>query len=98
MVARNYRMATGAGEIDLVGWDHKQLVFVEVKTRQTNEYGPPDRAIGPDKKAKLLRTAREYVRHAEVPWENVRFDIVNVVLATPPKVQHVRDAFSTRAA
>ena len=97
-MARNYRMETGAGEIDLVGWENNRLVFVEVKTRQTSEYGPPDRAIGPDKKAKLLRAAREYVRHAEVPWENVRFDVVNVVLDTPPHVLHVRDAFSTRAA
>src|SRR5689334_17626740 len=32
VVARNYRTATGAGEIDLVAWHGDTLVFVEVKT------------------------------------------------------------------
>ena len=97
VVARNYRMATGAGEIDLVGWENDRLVFLEVKSRRSEEYGPPDRAIGPEKQARLVRTARDYVRHAEVPWDKVRFDVVNVVLGTPPRVLHVRDAFDPKA-
>lgn len=98
IVARNYRMASGAGEIDLVGWENDTLVFVEVKSRQTDEYGAPDRAIGPQKQSSLLRAAREYARHAEVPWEKVRFDVVNVVFSTPPSVVHFRDVFGPPAA
>jgi putative endonuclease len=93
VVARNFRMASGAGELDLVAWERDQLVFVEVKARQTDEYGAPDRAIGPEKQASLLRAAREYTRHAEVSWEKVRFDVVNVVFSTPPAVTHFRDVF-----
>ena len=37
IVDRNYRMSSGAGEVDLVGWDGDRLVFVEVKSRQTDE-------------------------------------------------------------
>lgn len=94
IVDRNYRMASGAGEVDLVGWDADTLVFVEVKSRKTDEYGAPDRAIGPQKQARLIRAAREYARHAEVRWEKVRFDIVNVVFSTPPGVTHFRDVLS----
>lgn len=94
IVARNYRMASGAGEIDLVGWENEWLVFVEVKARQSDEYGAPDRAMGSEKKHSLLRAARDFARHAEVPWEKVRFDVVNVLLLTPPKVIHFRDTFS----
>jgi putative endonuclease len=93
VVARNFRMASGAGEIDLVGWERDTLVFIEVKARQTDEYGAPDRAIGPEKRSSLLRAAREYARHAEVPWEKVRFDVVNVVFSTPPSITHFRDVF-----
>lgn len=93
VVARNFRMASGAGEIDLVAWERDTLVFVEVKARQTDEYGAPDRAIGPEKQSSLIRAAREYTRHAEVPWEKVRFDVVTVVFSTPPAVTHFRDVF-----
>jgi putative endonuclease len=98
IVARNYRMASGAGELDLIGWENDTLVFVEVKSRQTEEYGAPDRAVGRQKEFNLLRAAREYARHAEVPWENVRFDVVNIVFTTPPSVTHFRDVFGPPAA
>ena len=98
IVARNYRMASGAGEIDLIGWEDETLVFVEVKSRQTDQYGAPDRAIGPHKQSSLLRAAREYARHAEVSWDQVRFDVVNIVFTTPPSVTHFRDVWLPPAA
>jgi putative endonuclease len=91
VIARNYRLNTGDGEIDLVGWDHDTLVFIEVKSRQTDEYGAPDRAIGEEKKSHMVRAARDFARHAEVPWDKVRFDVVTVVFSTPPSVAHMRD-------
>jgi putative endonuclease len=98
IVDRNYRMASGAGELDLVGWEGDTLVFVEVKARGTDAYGAPDRAIGPKKEFNLVRAAREYARHAEVPWQNVRFDVVSIVFNTPPTVTHVRDVFGPSVA
>jgi putative endonuclease len=98
VVARNYRMNSGAGEVDLVGWEGDTLVFVEVKSRQTEAYGAPDRAIGPQKEFSLIRAAREYARHAEVPWNRVRFDVVNVVFTTPPAVTHFQNVFGPPAA
>ncbi len=98
VVARNYRLASGSGEIDLIGWDHDTLVFVEVKSRSSEEFGSPERAIGADKKFRMLRAAREFARHAEVPPEKVRFDIVSVLFTTPPAVTHLRDALNPAAA
>jgi putative endonuclease len=98
IVARNYRMRSGAGEIDLVGWEGDTLVFVEVKARTSDEYGAPDRAIGPHKQTSLIRAAREYARHAEVAWEKVRFDSVNIVFTTPPAITHFRDIFARSVA
>jgi len=98
IVARNYRTATGSAEADLVAWDGDTLVFVEVKTRSTDEFGPPDRAIGDEKRRAILRAAAEYARRAGVPENNVRFDILNVVLSNPPSFEHTRDAFTARRA
>ena len=98
VVARNYRMNSGAGEVDLIGWEGGTLVFVEVKSRRTDAYGAPDRAIGQQKQFSLFRAAREYARHADVPWQNVRFDVVNVVFTTPPSITHYRDVFTLSVA
>ncbi|HTB17719.1 MAG TPA: YraN family protein [Bryobacteraceae bacterium] len=96
IVDRNYRMASGGGEVDLIGWDCGKLVFIEVKSRKTAEYGSPDRAIGLQKQASLIRAAREYARHADVPWDKVRFDVVNVVFSTPLELTHLREVLSLR--
>lgn len=93
VVARNFKASSGSGEIDLVGWDHDTLVFIEVKSRRSDEFGAPDRAIGLDKRALIIRAARDFARHAEVPWEKVRFDVVSIVFTSPPSVTHQRDVF-----
>ena len=93
VVARNYRPATGGGELDLVAWEGATLVFVEVKTRARTDFGPPDRAVDLDKQRFLERAALEYARRAAVDWRLVRFDIVNVLLTRPPNVSLIRDAF-----
>jgi putative endonuclease len=93
VVARNYRPRSGHGEIDLIAWDRGTLVIIEVKSRRTEEFGAPDRAVDQEKRETLIRTAQEYARRAGVPWEQVRFDIVNVILTDPPFVSHSKDAF-----
>jgi putative endonuclease len=93
VVARNYRPPSGAGEIDLVAWDGATLVFVEVKTRASEEFGTPDRAVDAEKVKRLLRAARAYAHRAGVEMERARFDIVSVVLEQPPRLELIRDAF-----
>ena len=92
VVARNYRPPAGGGELDLVVWDHGRLVFVEVKTRETADFGEPDRAVDADKRKHLTRAAQDYARRAGVEWDSVRFDIVAVVLS-PRRIEWMRDVF-----
>jgi putative endonuclease len=93
VVARNYRAASGEAEADIIAWHGESLVFVEVKTRMSDEYGSPERAVGSDKTAHLRSIARDYARKADVPLERVRFDLVTIVFGKPPKVQLLPDAF-----
>jgi putative endonuclease len=92
VVARNYRPPTGHGEIDLVVWHGEKLVFVEVKTRDSAEFGEPERAVDADKQLHLTRAARDYARRAGVEWQQVRFDVVAVILS-PRRIEWLRDAF-----
>ena len=94
IVARNYRLAAGDGEADLIAWEGDTLVIVEVKSRHSDEYGPPERAVGEEKRVHLRRIARAYARKTDTPWERVRCDVVTVVLTGRPRLQLVRNAFS----
>jgi putative endonuclease len=90
VVARNYRLASGDGEADIVAWDGDVLAIVEVKSRASDEYGPPERAIGPEKRAHMRRVAREFAARAGTPWEQVRYDVVAVLLTQPPHISLYR--------
>jgi putative endonuclease len=96
VAARNYRPSSGGGEIDLVAWDGKRLVFVEVKTRSSADYGTPDAAVDAEKRSRVLWAAGEYARRVKIPVEEARFDIVSVLLTTPVKIDWQRGAFGTR--
>jgi len=93
VVARNYRTPSGSGEIDIIVWEGDTLVFVEVKTRSTSDFGEPERAVDVQKREKIRRAAQDYLRRVEVEWKQARFDIVSIVLAKPPRIDWIRDAF-----
>jgi putative endonuclease len=93
VVARNYRTRSGSGEIDLVAWHGATLAFVEVKTRRNAEFGAPEGAVDAEKRDRVMRAARDYARRADIPWEQVRFDIVSVILEPDVSVEWLRGAF-----
>src|ERR1051326_8957493 len=93
IVARNYLLSSGDAEADLIAREGGDLVIVEVKTRATDDYGPPEQAVNPEKRRHLMRVAREYARKTDTPWEQVRFDIVSIVLREPPEITLLRAAF-----
>jgi putative endonuclease len=91
VVARNYRLGSGEGEADIVAWEGDILAIVEVKSRQHGDYGPPERAVGPEKRAHMARVAREFAARSSTPWEQVRFDVVTVVFTDLPEINLYRD-------
>jgi putative endonuclease len=93
VVARNYRTANGSAEVDLIAWEGSTIVFVEVKTRGTDEFGAPEEAVDVEKRRHIQRGAADYLRRAELSWNAARFDIVSVVVGQKTQVTHFRDAF-----
>ena len=93
VVARNWQPSAGKGEIDVVAWEGERLVFVEVKSREREDFGAPERNVDSEKRQALVRAARNYARRAGVAWERARFDLVSVVFSDPPAITHWQDAF-----
>ena len=77
MVARNFRSPRHRGEIDLIGWDHGILCFIEVKTRTSHDVKPAEAAVDREKVRDLAFVARDYLRELSGTPE-WRFDVVSV--------------------
>ena len=92
VVCRNYR-AGADSEIDIIARKKDLVVFVEVKSRSTAEYGAPDRAMDEKKYKKIVRGARAYTTRGAIDWNCVRFDVISVVFNDPPTILHQQDAF-----
>jgi putative endonuclease len=98
---RNFR--TRYGEIDLVAYDERCLVFCEVKTRRLGgSSGPatPFEAIGRAKRRQLRAMSREWFRKRStlLPWhpEQTRFDAIGIVIDARGKLvalDHLEAAF-----
>lgn len=92
---RNFKGRTG-GEIDLVCRERDTLVFVEVKTRTSEDFGRPLETIDRDQRNRILRGGLAWLRLLGDPDILFRFDVVEVVIAkgASPRIEIVRNAFS----
>lgn len=83
------------GEIDLVFRDRDCLVFVEVKSRSSEEWTRPAQAVNAEKRRRVSRVALDYLKLLKNPPVKVRFDVVEVLLDGDAvrEVRHLPDAF-----
>ena len=82
ILQRNYRCKLG--EIDIVCYDHGTIAFVEVKTRYSDTYGPPELSVTEAKKRQIVKVALHYVAEKRIEGMDFRFDVVSV-FHTPMK-------------
>lgn len=89
LLDRNWRSASG--ELDLILRDGATLVFAEVKTRSSLEFGHPFEAITSRKAARLRRLAAAWCRERGPGSAEVRIDAVAVTDAWTdhPLVEHL---------
>ena len=80
-------------EIDIIAIDGKDIVFVEVKTRQDDEYGTPEMAVNRQKRAHIYAAASGYYYEHKVGLD-VRFDVIAILYHDgKPEINHIVDAF-----
>lgn len=91
IVSRNFRYQHA--EIDLIVRKADWLIFVEVKTRSSMAYGPPEAFVTRQKARLIFRAAEEFIYREH--WQgHVRFDVVSIKLGFPIEITHFTDALS----
>jgi putative endonuclease len=90
ILRRNYKPK--GTEIDIVARQAETIVFVEVKSRETNDFGYPEEAVKTAKQERIKRAAEHFI--AEQDWHgDIRFDIISITWSDPPELVHFQDAF-----
>lgn len=89
---RNHRIRRG--EVDLVCRDGPELVFVEVRSRASDEQGGPEETVGRRKARRVIAAATDWALAHGGLEQAMRFDVVAITFGEgPPRIEHFPDAF-----
>ncbi|MFN2532099.1 MAG: YraN family protein [Pyrinomonadaceae bacterium] len=88
-VGRNLRGAVINAEIDLVGYEGDTLCFIEIKTRTSAWFAPPQASVHKRKQRQISRAAHAYRQMFGVENESFRYDVVSVVLPEIGRVPQI---------
>ena len=92
IIERNYR--SRFGEIDIVAGDAGTVVFVEVKTKTSGDFGDPVEEVTPQKQRQIVSMGEYYATYCCPPDTPCRFDVVTVdFYMLPPHITVYKDAF-----
>jgi putative endonuclease len=71
------------------------IVFVEVRSRSDEEFGPAEATITLGKKERLKRAVRHFLAAHKIEGRPLRFDIITLILGRsgPPQIRHYENAF-----
>ena len=95
IIETNYR--SPEGEIDIIARHGDSLVFIEVRTKTSREFGSPEESITLTKMGRIKATAAHYQQtHSNLPalW---RIDVVAIELnpkGKPSRIELIENAVS----
>ena len=93
ILATNYTCPLG--EVDIIAVDGDMIVFVEVKTRRSDEVANPENAVNYHKRRQITRTAKWFLSDNKLQHTPARFDILAILMPASgkPDIEHFIDAF-----
>ncbi len=93
ILARNFRLFRG--EIDIIALNINTLVFVEVKTRKSTDFGLPEESVTPSKQKQIKKIARGFLMRNNLQDAECRFDVISIHLdqGQEYRIRHIQNAF-----
>jgi len=92
IVERNFTCKLG--EIDIIARDGEELVFVEVRSRNSAQSRDPIHSVDRRKQQKIVKAAQVYLSKFRSP-QAARFDVALVTVGSKPEVSIIPNAFQT---
>jgi len=98
-VGRNRRGAVITAEIDLVAYDGDTLCFIEVKSRTSDWFAPPEVNVNLRKRRQITRAARVYRKMLGIEDQPYRYDVVTVVLGdnSTPQIELLQNFWTDQS-
>lgn len=91
IVCRNWKFH--GYEIDIVAENNEWIVFAEVKTRTSAQWGNPEDFVGKTRMRRMIEAADHYLKENNID-KPARFDIVAAVWnGREMQMEHIEDAF-----
>jgi putative endonuclease len=95
IIEKNY--VCKMGEMDIIAKERDTLAFIEVKTRTSTEFGPPQLAVNASKQRQLSKVALNYLKEKQLEEVKARFDVVAILLGQKgEEIELIRDAFDLK--
>ena len=93
IVKKGFRLYRG--EIDLIAYDGKTLVFIEVKARGPGALGLPEESVNIRKQRQIRKIAEGYMAMNKIDEVECRFDVISLVFDENGdySLNHYKDAF-----
>ena len=94
ILTRNYRKPVG--EIDIICKIGEIIIFVEVKTRTSLEFGYPEEAVNNSKRKTIRTVARHYLQENNHYYKEIRFDVISILMQNKNQnqiINHIEAAF-----
>jgi putative endonuclease len=92
IIATNFRV--GHKEIDIICRDKEELVFVEVKGGQADDFGDPVHKVNSKKQQAIIKVAQGFLAGVTRKYESYRFDVIVVRDQQKLEIEHIRAAFT----
>lgn len=90
----NTNFRTRFGEIDIVAALQDTIIFIEIKTRKSIQYGLPREAVNFHKQVQYSKLALYYLQKYNLLEEKARFDVLEIYAeSTGFIINHIQDAF-----
>lgn len=91
VIERNWRYEKH--EIDIIAEDEQYIIFVEVKTRASDQWGNPEDFISNSQIKRIVTAADFYIQEKDIDKEP-RFDVISIINHRGTfEIEHINDAF-----